>query len=146
MGSGQGERGELHLPHGVSVWLCAAHRSLEFQRQRSGRDFEVTLGWAWGAAGCLTVRRRRALAAHRARLGGEPAERERPGSYSWPALRREAERRTAGGEAPAAVIRSVRSLADDGVALPPSVRTVRRWISEGRWLADGQGAPGQRRP
>jgi hypothetical protein len=142
MGPGQGERAELHLPHGVSVWLCAAHRSLAFQRRRSGRDFEVTVGWAWAAAGCLTVRRRRALAAHRTRLLGEPAERGRPGSYTWPALRREAERRAAGSEAPVAVIRSVRSLAGGGAALPPSVRTVRRWIAEGRWLADGDDAPG----
>ena len=142
MGPGQGERAELHLPHGVSVWLCAAHGSLEFQRKRSGRDFEVTVGWAWGAAGCLTVRRRRALAAHRTRLVGAPAERGRPGSYSWPALRREAERRAAGGEAPAAVIRSVRALAGGGAAVPPSARTVRRWIAEGRWLAEGHDVHG----
>jgi hypothetical protein len=27
MGPGEGKRGQLHLPGGVSVWLCAAHRS-----------------------------------------------------------------------------------------------------------------------
>ena len=48
MGPGEGERAELHLPHGVSVWLCEAHRSAEFLERRAGRDFTASL---WRAAG-----------------------------------------------------------------------------------------------
>ncbi|HSI30644.1 MAG TPA: hypothetical protein VK951_04875, partial [Miltoncostaeaceae bacterium] len=88
MGPGEGERGQLHLPGGVSVWLCAAHRSPEFLRRRAGRDLAASLMRAWEAAGCMTRRRGRALDAHRARLA-EPPGRARPGSYAWPELRRE---------------------------------------------------------
>ena len=70
MGAGQGERARLHLPYGVSVWLCGAHRSAEFQTGRAERDFVAPLRQAWAAAGCLTRARGRALDAHRARAPG----------------------------------------------------------------------------
>jgi hypothetical protein len=81
MGPGTGERAELHLPHGVRVWLCAAHRSADFLTRRAGRDLVASLGGMWRAAGALTASRRRALEAHLDRLGGAPAARRRPGSY-----------------------------------------------------------------
>ena len=84
MGRGEGERAQLLLPGGVSVWLCAAHRSQAFQRSRAGRDFHVTLSYVWQAAGCLTARRRRALEVHRQRLLRQargPAPRPRPAQH-----------------------------------------------------------------
>ena len=41
MGRGQGPRALLHLPLGVSVWLCAAHRDPAWLRSRTGRDLVV---------------------------------------------------------------------------------------------------------
>ena len=140
MGPGHGERAQLHLPGGVSVWLCASHRSAEFQARRAGRDLAASLLAAWGAAGCMTAARRRALDAQRARLAGPPAPRRRPGSYAWPELRREAERRFGAGERPAAVIEDLRARAGRGAATPPSRRTMRRWFADGRWLGDDAGA------
>ena len=146
MGRGEGERAELHLPYGVSVWLCAAHRSVEFQMRRAGRDFVASLSRAWAGAGCLSRARQRALDAHRARVLELRPARRRPGSYSWPALRREAERRFAAGEAPRRVIEELRRRERSGRALPPSARTMRRWFGERRWLgpsgtASGRGGP-----
>ena len=102
-GPGQGGREQVHLTHGVSVWLCAAHRDPAFLGRRAGRDFAASLGAVWSAAGCLTRRRSRAIEAHLTRVRG-PRTRELEGSYAWPALRAEAERRFAGGEPPRAVI------------------------------------------
>ena len=101
VGAGQGRRAELHLPGGVRVWLCEAHRSVEFATRRAGRDLVASLLHVWSSAGCLTARRSRALDLHRARLTGPPPVRPRPGSYSWAALRAEAEAAFAAGEAPA---------------------------------------------
>jgi hypothetical protein len=122
MGPGEGERAKLHLPFGVSVWLCGAHRSAEFQARRAGRDFVFSLWRAWQAAGCLTAARSRALDAHRARLVGPRAPRARPGSYAWPELRRQAEARFAAGEPPRLVARELRERAGAGQARPPSPR------------------------
>ena len=122
MGRGEGERAELHLPYGVSVWLCAAHRSNDFRTRRAGRDFVASLSRAWAAAGCMTRARHRALDAHLAGLRAAPAPRDRPGSYSWPALRREAERRFAAGEPPRRVDRGPQGTGGRGAgrpALPP---------------------------
>lgn len=134
-GAGRGERARLHLPCGVSVWLCAAHRSPEFIAGRAGRDLTTSLLHVWRAAGCLTARRSLALDLHRARLTGPAAPRQRPGSYSWPALRAEAEAAFASGEPPAVVIERLRARAARGPATAPSARTMRRWFREGRWLA-----------
>jgi len=43
----------MHLPFGLSVWLCAAHRSEEFLTRRAGRDLVVSLSGVWDAAGCM---------------------------------------------------------------------------------------------
>jgi hypothetical protein len=135
-GPGEGERARLFLTHGVSVWLCAAHRAPGFLRRRAGRDLVATLGALWSGAGCFGARRRRALEDHlrRVRQPGAGARR-RPGSYSWPALRKEAERRFGAGEPPVVVIGELRAHHQDGPARAPSVRTMRRWFADGRWLA-----------
>ena len=138
MGRGEGERAELTLPGGVRVWLCAAHRSEGFQRRRAGRDFWVSLRAVWAAAGCLTARRERALRVHRERLLRQatgPAPRARPGSYSWPELRREAEALWAGGASVRLVIDRLRQRASRGPARPPSRTTMYRWHGEARWRA-----------
>ena len=102
-GAGDGPRAEHHLTHGVSVWLCGAHRSDEFQRRRAGRDFVASLQAVWRAAGIRSKRHEAALSAHLDRVRRQP-QRAQPGSYSWPSLRREAERRFSAGEQPRRVI------------------------------------------
>ena len=64
---------------------------------------------------------------------------ELPGSYSWPELRREAERRYAAGEDPNDVIAELRDRSRGGPARPPSVRTMRRWFHDARWLVARDG-------
>ena len=137
MGPGSGPRARLHLPFGLSVWLCAEHRSREFLTRRAGRDLVVSLSGVWDAAGCMTSSRRRALHGHLARIASAPVAAPRPGSYSWPDLRGEAERRFALGEPPRAVIRELRERHSGDSATVPSVRTMQRWFTEARWL-DGQ--------
>lgn len=123
----------VRLTHGVTVWLCAAHASPEFRARRSGRDFVLTLQRLWTAHGCLTAARSRALTAQLADTAGRPAT-LRPGSYSWAALRRLAEEEFAEGGPPLETITRLRGLFSGGAAAPPSVRTMRRWHRERRWL------------
>ena len=139
MGPGRSPRAAVHLPFGVRVWLCADHSSDEFARRRAGRDLAVSLMSVWEAAGCLTRARHRALDAHLARISRLASGRELPGSYAWPALRREAEARFARGESVGVVARELRARHDPDPATAPSRRTMQRWHSERRWL-DG-GAP-----
>ena len=145
MGRGHGPRALLHLPLGVSVWLCAAHRDPEWLASRAGRDLVVSLQTVWGAANCLTARRSRALSLFQAALRSAHRARRLPGSYSWRELRREAEGRFAAGEPPSAVIDELRrrELNRPGPAHPPSVQTMRRWFRDGRWR--GRTRPGVRR-
>jgi hypothetical protein len=117
------------------VWLCISHRSEGYLTRSHGEVFAERLAAAWAACGTLTKRRRDALAAHLHRTRTGPAERDLPGSYSWPALRAEAERRYAAGEPPAEVIAELRANHRDGPAMVPSVRTMRRWFTQARWLA-----------
>jgi hypothetical protein len=130
----------VRLSYGVSVMLCEAHASVEFQRQRSGRDFVVTLQRLWEAHGCLTKARGRALDAHLRALARRPA-RARPGSYAWPRLRREAESLFAAGAHPQRVIARLRARHAANPAHPPSVRSMRRWHSERRWLTQPATGP-----
>jgi hypothetical protein len=134
-GPGQGDVAVYHLPYGVSLLLCEGHRSNEYLRRDGGQDFVDELTGMWGVAGALAPRYRRALAAHLrsvARLNAAPAA--LPGSYSWPMLRAEAEQRFAAGEPPAKVISELRARHRDDHALAPSIRTMRRWFTQGRWL------------
>ena len=131
---GRGDRVLHYLTHGLSVWLCQAHRSDGFLQHRGGREFVERLAAAWMATGKLTVNKRDALVAHIRRVEAPGAQRARPGSYSWPVLRREAERRFAAGNPPAEVISELRLAYRDGPAMVPSVRTMRRWYTQGRWI------------
>jgi hypothetical protein len=147
-GPGEGPRGPLHLTHGVTVWLCEAHRDGEFLRRRAGRDLVASLTHVFRAAGCDTGRRRMALVAHLARVQRAQAAdvgRERPGSWSWPRLRRQAEARWARGESPAAVIAELRERHARDHATVPSARTMQRWFAEGRWLGTDPARAGPRR-
>lgn len=143
MGPGVGGRSQLHLPFGLSVWLCSEHRSPEFLARRAGRDLVVSLSGVWDAAGCMTASRRRAL--HSLLVAPRPSRSSsRPGSYAWPDLRREAESRFARGEDPRVVIRELRSRHAGDPARAPTVRTMRRWFTEERWR--DQQAPVSPRP
>jgi hypothetical protein len=137
----------FHLTHGLAVWLCATHRSDRYIRRDRGREFVRRLGEAWAAAGCLNARRISALTAHVRRVA-PTSDRPLPGSYSWPRARAEAERRYAAGEDPRAVIADLRRRYSDGDASPPSVRTMRRWHTQARWLrrtTNDAPAPARRR-
>ncbi|HTI35618.1 MAG TPA: hypothetical protein VL422_18225 [Miltoncostaea sp.] len=145
-GDGPIPRAQLHLPHGVSVWLCEAHRSADFQRRREGRDLCDALASVWEACGAMTSSRQRSLDAHRARLTALPPARgsRRPGSYAWQVLRDEAEARWAAGEPVRPVIDELRGRHVEDSAVLPSATTMRRWFREGRWLRSGPDAtPGE---
>jgi hypothetical protein len=142
---GRGRRTRHHLTHGVSVWLCPAHAAPTFMRRRGGTTFTERLGAAWVAAGATTARRSAALDAHLRRVRSATPARHRPGSYAWPAARREAERRFAAGEPPARVIADIRHRCGRGAATAPSVRTMRRWFAEARWTTPAP-PPAQPRP
>ena len=138
-----GDRRRVMLTRGVTVWLCVPHAAPQYQRRGGGADFRRELQAVWEAAGCLTPQRIRALDEHLAmirRLEGPPARR-RPGTYTWRALRDEAERRWAAGEDPAGVIAALRERAAGGAANPPSTATMRRWWREGHWLTEDVADP-----
>jgi hypothetical protein len=127
---------ERSLTHGVRLWLCEGHHSVEFLRRNAGRDFTVTLMRSWRSHGCLTRARARALDAHLAavRALARPTPRRRPGSYAWPRLRREADASFARGDGVLATIIRLRARHALDHATVPSVRTMRRWFSQGRWM------------
>jgi hypothetical protein len=139
---GRSDRVPHYLMHGLVVWLCRAHRSEAFLTRRSGCEFTERLAAVWAASGVLTVRRRHALEAHLRAVQLATIGSRKPGSYSWPQLRREAERRFAAGDPPAQVIAELRQNHRDGPAMVPSVRTMRRWFTQARWL---ETAPSNRR-
>ena len=134
-------RGTTHireLTHGVRLSLCQGHNSTEFMRRNAGRDFAVTLLRIWRAQGCLTRARSRALDSHlravRALGATVTRARARPGSYAWPKLRREAEHAFARGDSVTTTIARLRQRHARDHATVPSIRTMRRWFSQGRWL------------
>jgi hypothetical protein len=147
----RGKTLERQLTHGVRIWLCEPHHSVEFLRRNAGRDFAVTLMRIWRSHGCLTRSRNRALDAHldAIRSTGRTASRPRPGSYAWPRLRYEAEQAFARGEHVLTTIARLRRRHAQDHATAPSIRTMRRWFSQGRWLrarvARWEGAPSMSR-
>jgi hypothetical protein len=132
------------LTHGVKLSLCEGHHSVEFMRSNAGRDFAVTLMRIWRAQGCFTRARSRALDAHlkAVRALGTTIVRARPGSYAWPRLRREAEECFARGDGILNTIIRLRERHARDHAKAPSMRTMRRWFAQGRWLRAGPGAAG----
>lgn len=133
-GPGDGEVLEHRMTHGVTVMLCRHHRSVRFQTQGAGEDFVDALTAMWKAAGCLTQQRQLALGAHARRVSAGPNTRHRPGSYSWPEVRQEAERRWAAGHEPLQVMHELRQLHSGWSAVVPSMRTMRRWHEQARWM------------
>jgi len=127
---------ERELTHGVRIWLCEGHHSVAFLRSNAGRDFAVTLMRTWRAHGCLTRARSRALEHHinAVRALGRPVTRRRPGSYAWPRLRLDAEACFARGERVLTTILRLRELHAADHATVPSVRTMRRWFAQSRWM------------
>jgi hypothetical protein len=127
---------QRELTHGVKIWLCAGHHSIAFMRHNAGRDFVVTLERIWQSQGCLTRSRSKALTAHLLTIKtiGRATTRTRPGSYAWPKLRREAEAAFAGGELVFATITRLRERHAHDHATVPSIRTMRRWFTQGRWM------------
>jgi hypothetical protein len=132
----RGKTLERQLTHGVRIWLCEGHHSVAFLRANTGRDFAVTLLRIWHAQGCLTHSRSRSLDDHikAVRSLGRATLRRRPGSYSWPQLRCEAEQCFARGGLVMSTIAHLRARHALDHATVPSVRTMRRWFSDGRWL------------
>jgi hypothetical protein len=132
----RGETFARQLTYGVTIWLCAGHHSIEFMRARAGRDFAVTLLRIWRSQGCLTRARTKALDAHldTVKAIARDSTRRRPGSYAWPRLRREAEHAFARGERVLTTILRLRERHAHDHAVVPSIRTMRRWFSQGRWL------------
>jgi hypothetical protein len=124
-----------HMTHGLRVWLCLTHGATEFLQRRSGHDFVQRLATVWGSSGELTSRKVAALRAHVERIRSANNGRAHPGSYSWPWLREQAEKRFAAGEPPDQVIDDLRATNSDSKAIVPSIRTMRRWFQQGRWLA-----------
>ena len=130
----RGRTVRLDLGYGVHVWLCHDHASAAFQTQRSGRDFMLTLSRLWQAHGCLTHARSKALNAHHARLRAASRAHRRPGSYAWPALRRDAEQRFAAGASLTSVSRHMHDALAGAPSEAPSRRTLQRWRSDRRWI------------
>lgn len=137
---GKGRR--LHyMTHGVTVWVCETHGEDAYLRRDDGRTFVSRLARSWAAVGALSTRRVSALQTHvrqTARAGGAASL---PGSYGWPELRREAETRFAAGEDPGRVIDELRKRHASGPARVPTVRTMRRWFADARWLTVPAGRP-----
>ncbi len=120
------------MTHGVVVHLCRAHGELSYLRRDGGRTFVQRLMELWSAHNALTCKRRSALRAHLTRVRATGTN-DLPGSYGWKAQRAHAEARFAKGDRPSDVIDDVRDPARFP-GCPPSIRTVRRWLADGRWL------------
>ncbi len=71
---------------------------------------------------------------HNVKAIARDTRRRRPGSYAWPRLRLEAEQAFARGERVLATILRLRERHAHDHAVVPSIRTMRRWFSQGRWL------------
>lgn len=124
------------MTHGVSVSLCIVHRHGNYLRRDGGRRFVADLRGQWRQAhGVIRPWCEAALRTHVLRVTGR-ASNAGPGSYSWDGLRFHAEARFAACEDPKRVIKELRLTNGGGPARVPSVRTMRRWFFEGRWLID----------
>jgi hypothetical protein len=130
----RGKTQKFTLGYGVEFYLCETHASVEFQRRRNGRDFELTLMRLWQAHGCWTLARQRALKAFTAARQAAKRPSHRPGSYAWPDLRQAVEQAFAKGAPPLQIAEQVKRRYAECPARPPSRRTIRRWHAERRWL------------
>lgn len=129
------------MTHGVCVWLCPTHAADGYVRRNDGAEFARRLAGMWAATGSLTRRRAAALLAHVRQVRRAGSAGGLPGSYSWRRLRAEAESRFAAGEDPRTVIEELRRRHESDTARPPTVRTMRRWYTQARWLPVSLQAP-----
>lgn len=144
----RGNTRQVHLGQGVFVRLCDEHADPAFARSRSGRDCSLSLHHALQAAGKLTRRAERAIDAYVARHqqpARRPTGRARPGSYAWPEIRARLEAVLARGALTTArmaeIVRGWLGVElRRGLVRMPSLRTLRRWRHEQRWL-DAPGLP-----
>jgi hypothetical protein len=127
----------FNMHYGVVVLLCERHAANGFLADDGGRRFTRLLTERWQAHGMLTKQRIRALAAHIRRVHNAANPKELPGSHAWRAERTECEERFAKGEPIATIIRDIRDPSRWYGRKPPSIRTIRRWCAEKRWLQPG---------
>ena len=138
----RGKTQAVRLTHGVVVHLCAGHADPAFLRARGGRDFVLTLQRLWRAHDCLTKPRSKALTAHRAQQRDHTQpKRRRPGSYTWPIQRRQAEQAFAKGASPRRVHQRLAAAVGSLPISPSSARTIHRWHAQRRWLSGAIGPP-----
>lgn len=134
---------DVYLGEGVTISLCEEHASDAFVLADNGRHFLLTVSQALRAAGRLTRRHSKAVDGYVARAKQRRQRREtgrkRPGSYAWASIRQRLEARLAAGALSTA---QMASLVEDWLRVEvrrghvklPSLRTLRRWRLEGRWL------------
>ena len=141
----RGKTQQVRLGYGVVIHLCADHADPGFMRQRGGRDFVDTLHRLWQAHDCLTKSRSKALTAYMAQVRDHsPPKRRRPGSYTWPIQRRQAEQAFAKGASPRRVHERLAAAVRSTMPInPPSARTIQRWHAQRRWVMhpDATGPP-----
>lgn len=125
----------MHLSFGVVVHLCGDHSDIDYVRKDGGRVMARRLTEVWTSNGVLTKSRVKTLAAHIRRVRDTMMARELPGSHAWKRERLEAEQRFAAGEPLKSVISAIKDPARWGDHASPSIRTIRRWYADGRWLA-----------
>jgi hypothetical protein len=139
----RGKTQPVRLRYGVVVQLCAGHADPAFLRARGGRDFVLTLQRLWTAHNCMTEPRCRALVAHLELMRDHaPPKRRRPGSYTWPIQRRQAEQAFANGASPRRVHERLKAAVHSLPINPPSSRTIHRWHAQHRWLSRTPPEPG----
>lgn len=127
------------LGYGVEIVLCEDHRDPAFVASYSGRAFYASVLTTWRSMGLTGRRYEQALLRFVTEAGrrGVPAGRPRPGSYTWPHLRRRGEEVWAAGgtyhDGEQAIVDALGS--DRPPDWPmPSPHTIRRWWREKRWL------------
>jgi hypothetical protein len=131
----------FNMHYGIVIRLCDMHQRKSFLTTDGGRRFTRILTERWDSHGMLTKQRIRALALHLRRVHDLAVPRQLPGSHAWHPERQECERRCAAGEPIDQIIRDLRDPARWGGHKPPSIRTIRRWCADKRWLTP---TPGQR--
>lgn len=139
----KGRAKDVYLGYGVTICLCDEHASDAFIQADNSRHFLLSVHLALRAAGRLTRRHVMALdgfvARARGRANRAPTTRKRPGSYTWAAIRQRLEARLAASSLTTA--RMVELVQEwlkvelrRGLVKLPSLRTLRRWRLESRWL------------
>ncbi len=128
------------MHYGIVIMLCDTHQRKRFLTMDGGARFTRLLSERWQSHGMLTKQRIRALGLHIRRIHDLATPKELPGSHAWQPERQECERRFAAGEPADDIIRDIRDPLRWGSHKPPSVRTIRRWFADKRWLRP---TPGQ---